>query len=112
MFGRLNRVSSVRRSKARTAGRLRSAAWGAVEALEGRVLLSGIGNIVPNLVSDLDDELSEAKFGTVGQTVSNQQIDVGTDVDLSQFRVFAGQRLSFDVDIPNSTLDSFLRLFD
>ena len=39
MFGRVNRVSSVRRSGAGTAGRLRWAAWGAVEALEGRVLI-------------------------------------------------------------------------
>jgi pimeloyl-ACP methyl ester carboxylesterase len=54
-------------------------------------------------------------LGSMNQTklVFGAGINFATDVNLFSFRVAAGQRISFDVDLESgSSLDSYLRLFD
>ena len=64
---------------------------------------------------DPDDSIAEATFlGAMDQAraVAGESIDNGTDVDLYGFSVTAGQRITFDLDRPSGSLDSYMRLFD
>ncbi len=63
---------------------------------------------------DPNDTLAEAaNLGALTQarTVTDS-INVATDVDLFSFTVTAGQRITFDIDRPSGSQDSFLRLFN
>jgi hypothetical protein len=62
-------------------------------------------------VFDPDDQTSEALTLTAG-TTNIGSIDPDTDVDMYSFTASAGQTLSFDIDLPSSTLNSYIRLFN
>lgn len=71
--------------------------------------------VIGGMANDPDDTIAEASSaGAIGTTrTSSGGIDDATDVDIVSFTVVAGQRVSFDVDLPGgSGLDGFLRLFD
>jgi uncharacterized delta-60 repeat protein len=61
--------------------------------------------------ADPDDQLAEAVVTSVGSTRSGK-IDSPFDVDLYKFTARAGQRVGFDVDLPDDDLDTLLRLFN
>ncbi|SFI19025.1 pre-peptidase C-terminal domain-containing protein [Planctomicrobium piriforme] len=61
--------------------------------------------------NDLDDQMGEDIPVAIGSTTSGV-IDTHSDVDLYSFTAQAGQSLSFDIDRPDTALDSWLRLFD
>ncbi len=89
-----------------------------VKASDGRGGVSSWNENVgafTTLAADLNDQISEATpLGSITQTLSaTGAIDSATDVDIFSFTVAAGQRISFDIDLPTgSSLDSYLRLFD
>src|SRR6266567_1920063 len=71
------------------------------------ILLTGTPN-------DPNDQISEAiSLGSVTETLTGTgTIDSTTDVDMWSFTVAAGQRISFDIDRPSGSLDSYIRLFN
>lgn len=84
-----------------------------IEPLEPRILL---------ISTDPNDQIGEAIPISVGDVVTGHEISPSgtspdpnqdrTDVDLFSFTVEAGQRVSFDIDLPISGLDSLIILFD
>ena len=64
--------------------------------------------------ADSDDQISEATpFGEIFLTFDQSgDIVSGLDVDMFSFTVAAGQRISFDIDLPSGSLNSHLRLFN
>ncbi|MCA8997826.1 MAG: PPC domain-containing protein [Planctomycetaceae bacterium] len=74
--------------------------------------ISPLGSSTSN---DPNDQLREARWmGDINTTrqATGFTIDVPTDVDMFSFRVQAGQRVAFDIDRPNGSLDSVIRVFD
>jgi hypothetical protein len=72
-------------------------------------------SLIPFPDSDADDQLHQAIFlGSMSQTRTTSQRSIGavTDVDTFSFTVKDGEKVSFDIDRPSRTLDSYLRLFD
>lgn len=64
---------------------------------------------------DTNDQMSEAyNLGsiTTSRSVTGFSIEDTADVDMFRFTVTAGQRLSFDIDRPSGSLDSYIRLFN
>ncbi len=65
---------------------------------------------------DDNDQISEAVYlgaMTEDRGWSSGRIDSPTDVDMFSFTVSAGQRIGIDTDrLPDSRIDTFLRLFD
>lgn len=69
----------------------------------------------PVVASDSDDQLSESRsLGALTTTrTASDSINPGTDVDMFQFTVTAGQRISFDIDqLSSPALDSWIRVFN
>jgi hypothetical protein len=61
--------------------------------------------------NDPDDTISEAITMSVGSSRTGA-ITPNWDVDMYRFTVSAGQTLSFDIDRPSGSLDSYIRLFN
>jgi pimeloyl-ACP methyl ester carboxylesterase len=67
------------------------------------------------LAGDDNDQIGEAISGgpLTHTIIGGGTINPGTDVDMWSFTVTAGQRISFDIDLPGgSAFDSYIRLFD
>lgn len=72
-------------------------------------------SLVPQPDPDYDDQIHQAiPLGamTTTRTTSERSIGAVTDVDMFSFTVKDGEKISFDVDRPSRTLDSYLRVFD
>ena len=86
----------------------------AYDALTGSGDIGGTTTGTYNLILsevDSDDQLHEAISISVGDTKS-AEINIPTDVDMYSFSASENQRIGFDIDSQNSTLDSVLRIFD
>ena len=73
---------------------------------------TGAYNLRVGRSGDLDDQIREAIPVSTNQVISGNTINVGTDADMFSFSVAAGDAITFDIDRPSGTLDSYLRLFD
>ncbi len=60
---------------------------------------------------DPNDQITEASSMTIGTTV-NGSLTTLIDANLYRFTVTAGQTISFNINTPAGTLDSFLRIID
>ncbi|MDA8745878.1 pre-peptidase C-terminal domain-containing protein [Rubripirellula amarantea] len=64
--------------------------------------------------SDDDDQISEATALLPGTTIGEIETLLGgeTDVDVYSFATSSGDAFDIDIDLPNGSLDSVLRVFD
>lgn len=95
--------------------------YGLSAASYGKITFTELGlklseNSVPYqdndfVITDGDDQISEAHAIALGVTIKGYSVGSPSDVDMFSFTVGAGQTIGFDIDCPYDT-DTYIRLFN